>query len=321
MCSASAYNRGLSRECRLMLYIRTLVLMLLLATTGVEAGTLTDYFGKVWQGLRTKLAAPVMQRFYYPDRVETPLPPRWQNIKSQEIFLHTADEVRLHGRFFQSAVPARGTIVQFHGNAGNITNHVGLLLWLVEHSYNLFVFDYRGYGRSKGEPSPAGLYQDALAALQETERLHRAHAADGLLVIIGQSLGGAVVLKALEDFEATIPVDLLVLDSTFASYRNIAMRVTSASFPGLLLTPLAWLLVSDVYAADLQHNTHRLLVLHSKRDQTVPFSCGQRIYDQVASTYKNFWTDDAVAHVLLGPDRPDIQQRFLELLDKLVRRH
>ena len=233
--------------------------------------------------------------------------------------MRTADDVRLHGRFYHSATPARGTIVQFHGNAGNITNHVGMLLWLVEHGYNLFTFDYRGYGLSESSPSPAGLYQDALAALRETERLHRAYAADGLLIIIGQSLGGAVVLKALEDFKATLPVDLLVLDSTFASYRDVALRITTAGFPGLLLAPLAWLLVSDTYAADLRHHQHRLLVLHSKLDQTVPFSCGQRIYDQVASKHKNFWTDDAVIHVLLTPERPDIQQRFLELLHNLAK--
>ena len=303
-----------------MLCLRPLVLVLSLAATITEAGTLTAYVGDMWKTWREKLAAPVMRYFYYPEREDMPFALPSQSIRTQEIFLRSADDVRLHGRFYQSTVPVRGTIVQFHGNAGNITSHVGLLLWLVEHGYNLFVFDYRGYGRSESkQPSPAGLYQDALAALREMERLHRTYAHDGVLVIVGQSLGGAVVLKALEDFEATLPVDLLVLDSTFASYRNIAIRITSAGFPGLLLAPLAWLLVSDAYAADPQRNTQRLLVLHSKRDQTVPFSCGQRIYDQVASPRKNFWTDDAITHILLTPDRPDIQQRFLALLNELAK--
>ncbi len=297
--------------------LRLLVLVLSLAATAVEAGTVTDYVGDVWKNLREKLAAPAMRYFYYPDRMETPLSPLSHSLKIQEILFRTADGVRLHGRFYQSVTLPRGTIVQFHGNAGNITNHVGILLWLVEHGYNLFVFDYRGYGRSESKPSPSGLYQDALAALREMEHLHRTYAADGLLTIVGQSLGGAVVLKALEDFKATLPVDLLVLDSTFASYRNVALRITGASFPGVLLTPLAWLLVSDAYAADPQRYTHRLLVLHSRGDQTVPFSCGQRIYEQAASRDKDFWTDDATAHVLLTPDRPDIQKRFLKLLSEL----
>ena len=286
-------------------------------TALAEEETLTTHIGTVWKTLRETLAAPVMRYFYYPDRVEVPLPPRLQDLSSQEIIFRTADDVRLHGRFYQSVTPPRGTIVQFHGNAGNITHHVSILLWLVEHGYNLFVFDYRGYGRSEAEPSPSGLYQDALAALREMERLHRTYAAGGLLVIVGQSLGGAVVLKALEDFKATLPVDLLVLDSTFASYRNIALRITGASFPGVLLMPLAWLLVSDAYAADLQRCTHRLLVLHSQGDHTVPFSCGQRIYAQAASRHKDFWTDNATTHVLLTPDRPDIQKRFLQLLSQL----
>ena len=84
-----------------------------------------------------------------------------------------------------------------------------------------------------------------------------------------------------------------------------------------MLKPLAWLLVSDAYAADLQRCTHRLLILHAKHDQTVPFSCGQRIYEQADSRDKDFWIDDATLHVLLTPDRPDIQKRFLQLLGEL----
>ena len=316
---ASAYNMGnrWGCECQLIPYLRPLLLLMLLAATAGEAGTLTDYIGAKWKTLREKLAVPAMRYFYYPDRMEIPLSPLSHSLKIQEILFRTADGVRLHGRFYQSVTRPRGTIVQFHGNAGNLSNHVDALLWLVENGYNLFVFDYRGYGRSESKPSPSGLYQDALAALREMEHLHRTYAADGLLVIVGQSLGGAVVLKALEDFKATLPVDLLVLDSTFASYRNVALRITGASFPGVLLTPLAWLLVSDAYAADPQRYTHRLLVLHSRGDQTVPFSCGQRIYEQAASRDKDFWTDDATAHVLLTPDRPDIQKRFLQLLSEL----
>jgi len=300
-----------------MLTLRPLVLMLSLTATALGAGMLTDYGRGVWHALREKLSAPLMQYFYYPDRTEVPLPPLSQDLSTQEVLFRTADDVRLHGRFYQSASPPRGTIVQFHGNAGNITGHVGILLWLVEHGYNLFVFDYRGYGRSEAEPSPSGLYRDALAALRETERLHRTYAAEGLLVIIGQSLGGAVVLKALEDFKATLPVDLLVLDSTFASYRNVALRVTGNSFPGVLLKPLAWLLISDAYAADLRRSQHRLLVLHAQRDPTVPFSCGQRIYTQAASEHKDFWTDPSTEHVLLTPDKPELQRRFLQLLGEL----
>ncbi len=293
--------------------------LLLSLTTATEAGTLTDYLSKTWQSWRAKLTAPAMRLFYYPERAEIPPPPSSQELNTQEIFLHTADGVRLHGRFYQhNTTPARGTVVQFHGNAGNITNHVGLLLWLVEHGYNLFVFDYRGYGRSESTPSPAGLHQDALAALHETERLHRTYADKGLLIIVGQSLGGAVVLKALENFTATLPVALLVLDSTFASYRDVALRITSTNFPGLLLAPFAWLLVSDAYAADLKHCCpQHLLVLHSKHDQTVPFSCGQHIYEQANSKHKNFWTDNTMTHLLLTHDRPDIQQRFLRLLQNL----
>ena len=294
-----------------------LVCVLSLAAMVVEATTAIDDDVSWWQKLRHKLSSPVMRLFYHPTQDETPLPLHWHGLDVQDIFFQTDDKVRLHGRFYSSTSKARGTIVQFHGNAGNITNHVLIMLWLVEHGYNLFVFDYRGFGQSQATPSPAGLYQDALAALRQAENLHRAHAHDGVYVIIGQSLGGAVVLKALEDFTSTVPLDLLVLDSTFASYRNVALKVTSSSLTGLVLTPLAWLLVSDAYAADLQRNKHRLLILHAKGDATVPFSCGQRIYANSAAKQKTFWTSEANTHVLLSPEQPELQQRFLKLLSEL----
>ena len=299
------------------LYWQILLPLLLPLTPTAAAATLTDYLNNTWQQLRAKLAAPAMRLFYHPDQVEAAPPDHLADNHMQDIFFHTADGVRLHGRLYTSAATARGTIVQFHGNAGNLTHHVTALAWLVEHGYNLFSFDYRGYGRSQATPSPAGLYQDALAALQETERLHRTYASTGLLLVIGQSLGGAVALKALQDFTATLPLDLLVLDSTFASYRNVAIRSTAASFPGILLTPLAWLLVSDAYAADLQRNRHRLLILHARHDQVVPFHCGERIYKQATSTHKDFWPHDSNTHILLTPALPPLQQRFLRYLDEL----
>ena len=290
---------------------------LFLAAMVVEATTAIDDGASLWQRLRRTLSSPVMRLFYHPTQDETPLPLPWRNLNVQDIFFHTTDKVRLHGRFYSSTNKARGTIVQFHGNAGNITNHVLILLWLVEHGYNLFVFDYRGYGQSQSTPSPAGLHHDALAALRQAENLHRTHTRAGVYVIIGQSLGGAVVLKALEDFAATVPLDLLVLDSTFASYRNVALKITTSSLTGLVLTPLAWLLVSDAYAADLLRIQHRLLILHAKHDPTVPFSCGQRIYTQAAAQQKTFWSSDVATHILLSPDQPELQQRFLKFLDEL----
>lgn len=275
---------------------------------------MTDYLTGLWK----TLTAPVMGLFYHPDSVELPLPPELQGTAVQEIFFHTTDGVRLHARFYLSPQPAKGTLVQFHGNAGNLSGHIVSLAWLSAHGYNLFTFDYRGYGRSQSvAPSPAGLYHDALAALREVERLHRAYAARGVLVVIGQSLGGVVALKALEDFPATLPIDLLVLDSTFASYREVAFRSMVAQFPGVLLSPLAYLLVSDAYAADLRRSRYPLLVMHSKKDQTVPFSCGQRIYEEAASAQKDFWVSDAPLHILLDPTRKEIKRRFLQRLTEL----
>ena len=60
----------------------------------------------------------------------------------------------------------RGTILICHGNVENISTHVKLDLWLIDAGYNLFIFDYRGYGRSEGTPTVQGINRDAEAALE-----------------------------------------------------------------------------------------------------------------------------------------------------------
>ena len=89
----------------------------------------------------------------------------------------------------------RGLVVHFHGNAENMTSHFRSVAWLGIHGWDLLLVDYSGFGASEGEPSPAQTVEDALVALD--------WAADSLLpgrrgrlVLYGQSIGGAVLLRA-----------------------------------------------------------------------------------------------------------------------------
>ena len=70
-----------------------------------------------------------------------------------------------------------------------MSTHVKLDLWLVDAGYNVFIFDYRGYGRSEGSPDVKGINLDAEAAL-ETLLARTA----GKVIVFGKSLGGAVAV-------------------------------------------------------------------------------------------------------------------------------
>src|SRR5690606_1051305 len=130
---------------------------------------------------------------------------------------------------------AKGTVIQFHGNAQNISTHFYSLAWLVSEGYNLFTFDYRGYGKSEGSPHQEGVFKDALSAIEKGYEFH-AKSGAGAFIIYAQSLGGIIAARALPDSSLSNKVDLLVLDSTFSSYKDIAFgKLTSRWF----LTPIS----------------------------------------------------------------------------------
>src|SRR5512134_443700 len=83
----------------------------------------------------------------------------------QDVYFKTPDGLKLHGWFLKAQGEPEGTILVLHGNAENLSTHVNGVLWLVDEGYNIFIFDYRGYGRSEGTPTIAGVHVDAEAAL------------------------------------------------------------------------------------------------------------------------------------------------------------
>jgi len=189
--------------------------------------------------------------FYQPDHAYY-FPPERFNLRPRQIQFQASDGTRLIGWFFAAKMNKdehpKGTIVQFHGNAENMSSHYLSLAWITARGYNLFTFDYRGYGQSDGNPDQAGLYRDALAALAQSWRFHIESKAPRFAVV-GESLGGAVAMRALPDWLPHTRIDLIVMDSTFLSYRQVARRILARHWYTWLLQPLAYLLISDEYSA------------------------------------------------------------------------
>ena len=103
---------------------------------------------------------------------------------------------------------------------------------------------------------------------------------DNKFIIIGQSLGGAIATRALKDFKHKNAVDLLVLDSTFASYQDVAFRALKRRPMTLILSPFAYLVVSDSYSPEkhFENLGIRTLVIQSKKDKMVTFKNGEEVY-------------------------------------------
>ncbi|RMF62160.1 MAG: alpha/beta hydrolase, partial [Calditrichaeota bacterium] len=126
---------------------------------------------------------------FYPSRYT---PGRWQQerlaLQAEDCFFKTSDGLTLHGWFVPHEA-ALGTLLWCHGNAGNLADRFDNLLRLSHLPVNVFIFDYRGYGRSEGSPSENGIYLDAEAAY---DYLRSRGLRSERIIIFGRSLGGAV---------------------------------------------------------------------------------------------------------------------------------
>lgn len=133
----------------------------------------------------------------------------------EDVLFQTGDGVNLHGWF----VPGTGkiTLLWFHGNAGNISNRIWVLKLLHGATKaNIFLFDYRGYGRSGGRPSEEGLYLDGEAAVDYLAK--RGDVNVECLVYFGQSLGAAVAVE----MAVRHPPRGLILEAAFPSIPYMA---------------------------------------------------------------------------------------------------
>ena len=206
---------------------------------------------------------------YFPSR-EIEATPEALALEHEDVFLDASDGTRIHGWFlpapWRRSPPA--TVLVCHGNAGNISGRLDRSLLLQGRlGVDVFLFDYRGFGRSEGRPSEEGTYLDAVAGhrhLVEERRI-----APERVILFGESLGAAVAIElSLRKTAAA-----LVLEAPFTSIAEMA-RV---AYP--FLAPL------DSFVRTRYDNLKKiprvalpLLIFHGRRDPTVPFEHGETLF-------------------------------------------
>lgn len=193
-------------------------------------------------------------------------------LEYRELELTTVDDVLLRG-WWVPHEDARGALLFFHGNAGNISHRLQTLELFRRLQLSVLLIDYRGYGRSEGRPSEAGTAQDARAAwawLTEEAGLQ-----PGQILLAGRSLGAAVAAElAREKSPAGV-----ILESPFRSVPVLAQQL----YPFL---PARWLSRFDYAVEEYVTKIEApLLVVHSHDDEIVPFSHGQRVHERAANPF------------------------------------
>lgn len=182
--------------------------------------------------------------------------------RAQDVWLTTADGIRLHGWFFQTEkTPARATVIYFHGNGGNLSNVGWVGKRLADRGLDVLLLDYRGYGRSEGQiDGELGLYTDGDAAYDFVTQTRGVNASK--IIFYGQSLGTAVAA----DLASRRQCGAVIIESGFSSASEMASNV----FPWL--PSRLHVLAKNRFesARKLSQAGCPLLITHGDPDEVIP---------------------------------------------------
>lgn len=181
----------------------------------------------------------------------------------------TADELKIE------IEKGRLLVLYFGGNAANRSYRQLEIETLCEVGADVLIFDYRGYGDSRGEPTEEGLARDAQTFWRYATETLKVDAQR--IVLFGESLGGGVAVRLANELcEKKMPPAGLILRSTFSSLGDAG----AFHFPWL---PVRWLLI-DRFPSEqhIRNVTCPLLQFHGRRDSIVPLRLGQQLFSAAA---------------------------------------
>jgi len=245
----------------------------------------------------------VEKQVFFPDTTIEQTPADF-DLPFEDIWFTSSDSIRLHG-WLIPASPSTHILLFCHGNAGNISHRLDNVRLLNQRGISVFIFDYRGYGRSDGSISEKGFYLDSEAAHEVARKWAETHKAK--LIVFGRSLGGI----AATHLGATKSCDGLILESTFTNMGAMAR----AHYP----LPFAESLLKNRLNAvgEIDQVRAPILFFHGDKDRIVPIRLGRGLFE-AAPNPKEFVIIPGAGHndtfYVAGKDYFDKLESFLDTL-------
>lgn len=227
----------------------------------------------IFSGMESKL-------IYYP--IDKKIRNIWITTQNNilDIYFFSRDGVKLNA-WYVKPEKDKPVIIYCHGQGENISNWQNIVKFLTDKGYGVFMLEYRGHGKSSGEPFESGLYIDlesAVKYLQTYEKIPQNN-----MILWGRSLGGAVVA----DIASRGQFKAVILESTFTNIRDEAVYLTKN---GMLENELGlWSIFSSFFVEYMpitqKFSTDKkiyrikspLLIGHSVNDTTVPVSMSYKL--------------------------------------------
>ncbi len=249
---------------------------------------------------------------FHPDKSNDHTTPDAYGIQYDDVTFRTEDGLNLNGWFVPGKKPLPDadlhTLLWFHGNSGNINRRLDNIKMLHDRvPVNVFIFDYRQYGKSEGKISEQGTYIDARAALAY---LHsRNDINNEKIIFFGRSLGSAVAVELAVQEKCRA----LILETPFTSIKEMGKKL----YPFL---PFTFFLRTKYDSlsriGDIKVST---LIMHGDKDELVPIEQGKMLYEK-ANDPKEFYTIPGAmhndTHIVGGEEYFDVIKSFISKLSK-----
>jgi len=203
------------------------------------------------------------------------------NHNFEEVFLKKNDDATINAIHFKVENP-KGVILYFHGNQGDLQRWGNITEYFVDKDYDVFVMDYRTYGKSTGKLSEEALYSDAQFAYDYI----KAKYSEQEITIYGRSLGTTFATYVASKNNPK----QLILETPYYSIVDVAKN----RFPLIPVTQFmnyefpTYKFINDVDC----HTT----IIHGTSDKVVPVSSGNKLYQTSNKTTTRFITIDDASH-------------------------
>jgi fermentation-respiration switch protein FrsA (DUF1100 family) len=208
--------------------------------------------------------------------------PRW--LRPQNVWFRSGDNTKLHGWYVPNP-DAQRLIVYSHGNREHVADQASLVIRLQTHlQATVFLYDYRGYGRSRGNPYERGCVADGMAAQRWLAEKEGVGTED--IIMMGRSLGGGVSVAAAAEQGARA----LVLEATFSRMTDAAAH----QFPWLPVR----LVMRNRYNSmrRIKKYTGPTFQSHGTDDEVVPLAMARSLFDTSPSRLKEFYEINFARH-------------------------
>lgn len=238
---------------------------------------------------------------YWSLKLIFPRPPATYALGGEYFQIEASDGVKLAARHWPNPA-ATHTVLWFYGNGEDLGSLDSYLAEWRRRGFAIFAVDYRGYGRSGGEPSEAAAYADAALALEWLKKERGLQ--PGQIILMGYSLGSGPAVE-LATREAV--GGLILLAPLVSAYR--VMTVVPL-LPGDKFVNLA----------KIGRIKCPVLIMHGTEDRTVPFWHGQKLFAAAPEPKRHLWVEGAGHGDVSDVAGERYWQAIREFADSLPRR-